>query len=239
MQEPTRKRKLDWKTIALLVGIFVVVALLWDTVVVWPLRVLVVFFHEASHGLAAIATGGSIDSLRIMPDESGLATTRGGSAFVVYSAGYLGSLVFGAIVLLVAARTRLDRIAAAALGALLALLTILFVPFGNPFGFAFGLVAAALLLAIAKWLPEAVSDVALKVIGVTSCGYAVLDIYSDVIARPELKSDAAMLGDATGVPTMVWGVLWIAIAVVGAGAALWFAARGGSGGFGAGSDRIG
>jgi len=220
-------RRLDWKTIAILAGIFVVVALLWDTPVVWPLRVLVVFFHEASHGIAAVATGGSIDNLRIMPDESGLATTRGGSTFVVYSAGYLGSIVFGAILLVVAARTRADRIAAAVLGALLAALTILFVPFSNPFGFAFGLVAAAALIAIAKWLPEAVSDVTLKVIGVTSCGYAILDIYSDVIARPELKSDAAMLGDATGVPTMVWGGLWIAIAVVGAGAALVFAARGG------------
>ena len=219
-------RKTDWKTIAVLVGFFVVVALLWDTVVVWPLRVLVVFFHEASHGLAAIATGGSIDSLRVMPDESGLATTRGGSAFVVYSAGYLGSLVFGAVLLVVAARTRVDRIAAAALGALLAALTILFVPFSNPFGFAFGLVAAALLLVIARWLPEGASDMALKVIGVTSCGYAVLDIYSDVISRPELRSDAALLGEATGIPTLVWGVLWVALAVVGAGAALWFAARG-------------
>jgi hypothetical protein len=226
------RQKLDRKTIAVLVGIFVVVALLWDTPVVWPLRVLVVFFHEASHGLAALATGGSIDSLRIMPDESGLATTRGGSAFVVYSAGYLGSLVVGAILLLVAARTRLDRIAAAALGALIAALTILFVPLSNPFGFAFGLVAAAVLLAIAKWMPEAASDVALKVIGITSCGYAVLDIYSDVIARPGLRSDAAMLGEATGVPTVVWGVLWIAIAVAGAGAALRLAARGDGGGAG-------
>jgi hypothetical protein len=221
------KRKLDWKTIAVLVGIFVVVALLWDTVVVWPLRVLVVFFHEASHGLAALATGGSIDSLRILPDESGLATTRGGSAVAIYSAGYLGSLAFGAVILLVAARTRIDRIAAAALGALLAALTILYVPFSNPFGFAFGLVIAAALIAVAKWLPEAVSDGALKVIGVTSCGYAVLDIYSDVIVRPELRSDAAMLGEATGVPTVVWGVAWIATALVGAGAALVFAARGG------------
>jgi hypothetical protein len=219
-------KKLDWKAIALLVGIFVVVALLWETPVVWPLRVLVVFFHEASHGLAALATGGAIDSLRILPDESGLATTRGGSAFAIYSAGYLGSLLFGAVILIVAARTRLDRIAAGALGGILALLTVLFVPFSNPFGFAFGLVVGAALIAIARWLPAAVSDVALKVIGITSCGYAILDIYSDVIARPGLRSDAAMLGEATGVPTMVWGVLWVALAVAGAGAALWLAARG-------------
>jgi hypothetical protein len=228
--KPGSRRRLDWRTIAVLVGAFVVVALLWSTPVVWPLRVLVVFFHEASHGLAAVATGGAIDSLRIMPDESGLATTRGGSTFVVYSAGYLGSLAFGAVILVVAARTRRDRIAAAVLGALLAVLTILFVPFANPFGFAFGLIAAAALIAIARWLPAAASDVALKVIGVTSCGYAVLDIYEDVIARPALRSDAAMLGAATGVPTVVWGALWIALAIGGAGFALWLAARGDGGG---------
>lgn len=219
-------RTAAWKSIAILVAVFAAAALLWETPVVWPLRVLVVFFHEASHGLAALATGGAIDSLRILPDESGLATTRGGSAFAVYSAGYLGSLAFGAIALVVAARTRLDRAAAAVLGALLVALTLLYVPLANPFGFAFGLIAGAALLATARWLPAAVSDAALRVIGVTSCGYAVIDIYSDVIARPGLRSDAALLADATGVPALAWGAIWLAIAVAGGGAALWLAARG-------------
>jgi hypothetical protein len=48
----------------------------------------------------------------------------------------------------------------------------------------------------------------------TSCLYAVLDIKSDVLDRPHLPSDAAMLAEATGIPTVFWGILWIGVALV-------------------------
>ena len=35
------------------------------------------------------------------------------------------------------------------------------------------------------------------------------EVTSDVLDRPFLESDAHMLADMTGVPTVVWGVLWI------------------------------
>ena len=41
-----------------------------------------------------------------------------------------------------------------------------------------------------------------------------LDIKSDILDRPELRSDARMLAELTGVPTLVWGGLWIAIALL-------------------------
>ena len=44
----------------MLAGIFVVVYCLWNTSLVYPLKILVVFFHEISHGVAAVLTGGSI-----------------------------------------------------------------------------------------------------------------------------------------------------------------------------------
>ena len=40
-----------------LIGIFIVIACLWNTGVVDPLKIFVVFMHEVSHGLAALATG--------------------------------------------------------------------------------------------------------------------------------------------------------------------------------------
>eukprot|EP00425_Heterocapsa_triquetra_P025156 CAMPEP_0195122230 /NCGR_PEP_ID=MMETSP0448-20130528/125969_1 /TAXON_ID=66468 /ORGANISM="Heterocapsa triquestra, Strain CCMP 448" /LENGTH=51 /DNA_ID=CAMNT_0040159715 /DNA_START=86 /DNA_END=237 /DNA_ORIENTATION=+ len=45
---------------------------------------------------------------------------------------------------------------------------------------------------------EEVNDLVLKVIGLTSCMYAVLDIKSDVLDRPYLRSDASMMAEATG-----------------------------------------
>jgi hypothetical protein len=52
------------------------------------------------------------------------------------------------------------------------------------------------------------------VLGLTSCLYAVLDIKSDVLDRPELASDARMLAELTGIPTTAWGVLWVAVALM-------------------------
>jgi hypothetical protein len=51
-------------------------------------------------------------------------------------------------------------------------------------------------------------------LGLTSALYAILDIKSDVLDRPELPSDAHMLAEVTGIgTTTMWGVLWISIAI--------------------------
>ena len=63
-------------------------------------------------------------------------------------------------------------------------------------------------------LSSAVNQGILLTLGLTSCLYAILDIKSDVLDRPELQSDAAMLGDLTGIDTVVWGGLWITVAVL-------------------------
>jgi len=209
----------NWKVLASLAGIVVVVALVWNTRVVYPLKILVVFFHEMSHGLAALLTGGSVVRIDVVAAEGGLCVTMGGSRFVTLSAGYLGSLLWGGLILLLSARTRLDRGVSVVLGGILVLTALLFVrPFAG-FGFLFGLLSGVALVGIGLLLPEAVNDYLLRVVGLTSCLYAVLDIKSDILDRPELRSDAAMLGDLTGLPTVFWGVLWIAVAVV---AALYF-----------------
>ena len=56
-----------------LLGIFVGVVLLWNTPVVAPLKIFVVLLHEISHGVAAVLTGGSIESDIATSDASKLA----------------------------------------------------------------------------------------------------------------------------------------------------------------------
>jgi hypothetical protein len=204
----------NWRVLATLGGLMVPVALLWNTWAVYPLKILVVFFHELSHGLAAVVTGGSIVRIEVVAQEGGLCITRGGSRFVTLTAGYLGSLVWGGAILLLSARTRLDRGVSIALGCILVAVSLLLVRPAFGFGFLFGLGSGAVLIAFGLLLPEAVNDYLLRVVGLTSCLYAVLDIKSDIIDRPQVRSDAVMLAEATGVPSTVWGVIWIAVAIV-------------------------
>ncbi len=184
----------------------------WDTPVVYPLKIFVVLLHEISHGIAALATGGAIHSIELDPAQGGVCHCSG-NAFLTLSAGYLGSLGWGALLLMGArAGPRPSRWIVGAVGAMVVALTFLFVR--NGFGLGFGLLFGLALLASAARLPARANRVLLTTLGLTSCLYAILDIKSDVIDRPELESDARMLAELTGVPTLAWGFLWIGIAIV-------------------------
>jgi len=206
-------RDIDYAQAAGLAVCVVVIAVLWNTWAVYPLRLLVVFFHELSHGIAALATGGSIVEIRMNAQEGGLCITRGGMRFVTLSAGYLGSLIWGGAFLIVATRTKGSQIALELLGALLLLVTLIWVRPAIGFGFAFGLVTGLALIAAANLFKPVMTELLLTVIGLTSCLYAVLDIKSDILDRPHAVSDAVLLADATGVPALVWGVLWFGVSL--------------------------
>lgn len=196
-----------------LIGIFVIVTFLWNTPVVYPLKIFVVFMHEVSHGLAALATGGSIKEIQIVPEEGGHAITLGGSRFWTLTAGYLGSLVWGGLILILAARTHLSKLISAIIGVGMIFISIFYLR--NTFGFLFGVGFGGVLIIIGRFLPESINEWLLRVIGLTSCLYAILDIKSDVLDRSHLRSDARMLHEEVTpyIPTIVWGVLWLGIAI--------------------------
>lgn len=202
--------------IALLL-IFIAIGFLWNTLFVYPLKIFVVFMHEVSHGLAAIATGGRILEIQINPQQGGHALTQGGSRFWTLTAGYLGSLLWGGVILLLAARTRFDKAISILIGLGMVAISI---GFGeSTFTYLFGIGFGVALIAIGFYLPEAVNDWVLRIIGVTSCLYAILDIKSDVLDRSNLRSDARMLSEVTGIATEIWGALWILIAIA---LTIWF-----------------
>lgn len=192
-------------------GIAAIALALWDSFVVYPFRIFVVFLHEISHGLAAVVTGGAIESIGLSFDEGGVCRTRGGWPFLILNAGYLGSLLWGAAFLVLGERRRRSRTAIALIGAFTLVVTLFYVR--TLFGFAYGLGAGLALVAVAAKLRPAVSEVLLAAIGATSALYAVWDIASDVLFRHSNESDAAALAALTGIPAIVWGTLWIAVSV--------------------------
>ncbi len=207
--------RLDWIEVALLCAVYVLVVLLWDTVWVYPLKLVVVYLHEIGHGLAALATGGRVLEIQLHQGEGGHCVTVGGNGFLIYSAGYLGSLAFGVTLLLVSTRApRATGAAALALGLLLAGTALWLVPLAdNAFGKLFGVLVGALVAALAI-APPVWAAVMLRVVAVTSCLYAILDIKSDVLDRPGVRSDAVELAEVTHVPAVVWGILWIVVSIV-------------------------
>ncbi len=204
--------------IALLL-IFIGIVLLWEQTFILPLKIFVVFMHEVSHALAAVATGGRIVEIQVNPQQGGHALIQGGNRFLTLTAGYLGSLLWGGLILLLAARTRHDKKVSTVIGIGMIAISL---GFGEGmFTYLFGIGFGAALVAIGFYLPERFNDWVLRIIGVTSCLYAILDIKSDVLDRSHLESDARMLAKETppifslseDFFTLFWGGVWIVIAV--------------------------
>ena len=191
---------------------FAALWLLWESPVVYPLKIFVVLLHEVSHGAVLVATGGTIERITLDPYQGGATYGRGGSAILTLSAGYLGSLLWGALLVAVSRSRKIRSTwAVGVVGAAVTALTLLYVR--NLFGMGFGILFGMGLVVAARSLSADWNRHLLLVLGLTSCLYAILDIKSDILDRPHLESDAAMLAQITGVPTVVWGVLWIVVAV--------------------------
>ena len=104
-----------------LAGLTLLIVALWQSPVLLPLRILVVFFHELSHALATIATGGTVVAMSINAMEGGQVTSLGGNRFLALSAGYTGSLLIGVALVVLAVRTSLDRLTVGLLGVIMLL----------------------------------------------------------------------------------------------------------------------
>ena len=89
----------------LLIAVAIAIALWFIpfiNVLSYPFAIFVTFIHEGGHALAALLTGNSVMKLSVALDTSGETYTTQGSIFsqiLVSSAGYLGAMAYGALLL--------------------------------------------------------------------------------------------------------------------------------------------
>lgn len=185
--------------------------LLWPWPVMAPLKLLVVFFHEASHALMTVLTGGRVVEMTINAQQGGHVLSAGGSRFLTLSAGYLGSLLWGAVIYLAAVKSRFDKALSAILGVTILGICAWFIR--DLFALVFCAVTGLGMLLMASKASMAVNDAVLRVIGLTSMLYAPLDIYSDTIERSNLRSDAVMLAEEFWGSGIFWGGAWLVLSV--------------------------
>ncbi len=221
------RRGQSWDGSIVLLSIATVGAALffWNSSLLLPIKLFVVLLHEISHGLAALATGGSLERLVLLRDEGGLAFTRGGNRFLILSAGYLGSALWGAILLRLAwATPAARRMALRAMAIALTVVALLYVRHAGTL--AYVALAALAVFALTRWGGARLQMAALWLVGSFSCLYAVIDIATDILARGPLagipflgadggfSNDAELLASITFVPAFVWGLLWSLLALV-------------------------
>lgn len=225
-------------------------------ILLYPLQLFATFVHEGAHAVAAVATGSAVQSLAVSPDTAGVVWTAGADGlldrFVIASAGYVGTTVFGAGLLLWLRYGRPARTALVGSALVLALLTVVFglmAPLasggltrtgvgGTLFTLGAGAVLAVGLLVVGRaasprWARFAVAFLAVQ--SLLNAVFALRDLIG-ISALTVAHSDARNLADVTGVPALVWALLWSAVSVAIIVAALrTFVVRGGRSDTAAGS----
>lgn len=200
------------KHIGLLITILIAIILVWPYPIFDPLKILIVFFHESSHALATLITGGDVVEFVVVAEQGGHVLSMGGNRFITLSAGYLGSLFIGVSIYLIAMSSHWDRRLMALLGISIGLMSVIYG--SNLYVILYGSIVCIAMLLSARYLSLDINDFLLRVIGLTSMMYVPIDIYSDTIERSHLRSDAAMLADEFGGTTVIWGAVWIAISII-------------------------
>ncbi|MGH2542067.1 MAG: M50 family metallopeptidase [Ardenticatenaceae bacterium] len=210
--------------VLLSVATVAVALLFWNSPLLLPVKLFVVLLHEISHGMAALLTGGRVEQLVLLQDEGGLAFTRAGNRFLILSAGYLGSALWGILFMRLAwAAPATRRLAVRLVGLALLLVTLLYVR--SLFTLIYVAGVTLLLIALGWRGSAAVQRAALWLFGSFSCLYAVIDIGTDILLRGPLagvpflggttgfSNDAELLASITLIPSFVWGLLWSVLAL--------------------------
>jgi hypothetical protein len=197
----------------------------------YPFRIFVTFIHEGGHAVAALITGNSVQSLSVAMNASGETyTTQGGmfSQMLVSSAGYLGAMSFGALLLVLIRKAVAARIVLAGSALLILILTTVFgliKPIvagswgsltGIPFTFFAGLALAIGLVAVARFASARVATFVISLLAVQCVLNALLDLktvfFLSSSFAPSVPTDATNMASATGIPAVVWTIIWIVIA---------------------------
>ncbi|MCI0569304.1 MAG: M50 family metallopeptidase [Myxococcaceae bacterium] len=195
----------------------------WDSPLLWPLKLLVVMMHETGHAAAALLVGGSVERVLITSGEAGECLSRLPASFlgqvVVFSAGYLGSTLAGAMLLVATLRFQLRRPVLVLASVWLGAMGVLYA--GDPFTLAFCLGMAALLALGARLLPDGAVDAVNLFLAAFSVLYALVDLRDDLWdSAVRAHSDAALLAQITWVPALVWAALWTLASLLLMGASL-------------------
>jgi hypothetical protein len=182
------------------------------------LPLLVAFLHELGHAMTCLVTGGHVLALQVNFDGSGLCTTSGGNRALIDCGGYLGSVLFGNIMLYVGIKHRhFSRILS-------------------------GLIAVGMVLCSLIWFSTLSSFIITAVIGgvllflftkvawsgrwflILAGTLSILYVIHDYRVGP--SSDLEAFASVVGLTPLLWMYLWLGVAVIITAASLWMTLKG-------------
>jgi hypothetical protein len=199
-------------------------------ILTYPFRIFVTFIHEGGHAIAALLTGNSVASLSVAMNASGETyTTQGGllSQIFVSSAGYLGAMLYGALLLFLIRRAVAARVVLLGSAGLIFALTLIYglwKPMTNaawagiPFTLASGILLSLGLVLLARYASARVATFFVSFLAVQCVLNALLDLKNVLFLsspfQTSVPTDALNMANATGIPAIVWAFVWITLSIL-------------------------
>jgi hypothetical protein len=197
-------------------------------IALYPFKLLATWLHELSHGLVMLVTGAGLRYVRIYRDTSGeslqvWAISDIGTAAIA-AAGYMGTALWGAVLLVATPTPRAARIALLGLASLMAITAMTVIeptPGGDQFGVYATLGIAGVLAVCAIAVPGRWRVLGAHFIAAQACINALLDIR--VLLRPMQVIDGVASGHSDAYAMAVatfgyappwaiwfWAIVWLA-----------------------------
>ncbi|MFY9233934.1 MAG: M50 family metallopeptidase [Fimbriimonadaceae bacterium] len=175
-----------------------------------PVQFLNTHVHEFFHAASAILSGGEVGHIAVLGSGGGVTYVNGGSALLTGSAGYLGSSILGALLVVLSGSDKGARTACWILGSLIGLSMLLWVR-ADWTGVIWGLAWVAGLFAAGAWLKGSTLHFAGQLIGMLLCLSAAQSLLTllGISATTGLHSDARLLEMVTRVPAIAWAFVWL------------------------------
>lgn len=175
-------------------------------IVLYPFKLLGTWMHEISHGIVMVLVGVGFDRMDVYPDGSGLAFADGSAGALgkglIAAAGYMGTPLWGVVLLWLGQDANAARRALAIVGLLLGITAGLFI--ANPFGQVAIGATSIVAVAAALFLPDRPAVLLCNFVAAQACIGAVVDIR--VLYRPFLVVDGVERGsDAHQMAQAVFG----------------------------------
>jgi hypothetical protein len=218
--------------------------LLWFIPMAWvlyyPFELFVTFIHEGGHALAAVLTGGSVEYMWVATDANGLTVARTTNSAVglmfFSSAGYLGAIIYGALLLVLIRKAVAARIVLLISGIYVFAITMIFGLIkpvysmsgwsGIPFTVVAGVVLSVALILIARFASARVATFFMSFLAVQCVLNALFNLkdlfsLSSPFQSQLVHTDAVNMANITGIPAIFWAVFWIGLSL----GILWFVMR--------------
>jgi len=185
----------------------------WIPFLYWPFQWLQTYYHEISHGLAALVSSGQIIRIELNLNGSGVCYTRGGSRFLILVSGYLGAIFWG---VLICTSTMIKSVSAyRSLFMLTGALVLATLVLWASDRVTIGILLVLLGLLYLQWRLRTVmiARYFFQFIGV----YILIDALKAplVLIDGRHRGDGAALENLTGIPELFWIIIWLVAALAG------------------------